>query len=183
MKGWHFGVNIAIAIGMHNVPEGIAVAVSMYSATGDKWSAMKWSLISGLCEPVGAAAFGYFFYSFVSSEVVNYSLSGVAGIMTYICVKELIPNALHNVGTMVCWGLLLSNSNVQYTIVANILGMMLLYVCSYFLAQYGMIQQKLIIINIQNDVKNCEQIIILMILNWSFNNSLLQQQSRVTYIL
>jgi len=52
LKGWKLGLSIAFAIAMHNIPEGIAVAVSMYAATRSKWSAIKWSIFSGFCEPV-----------------------------------------------------------------------------------------------------------------------------------
>lgn len=95
LKGWKLGVAIAVAIGLHNIPEGMAVSTSMYAATKSKWAAIKWSLLSGLCEPLGAFAFGVFFYQYLSEFTVYCMLSGVAGVMTYICVKELIPQAMH----------------------------------------------------------------------------------------
>jgi ZIP family zinc transporter len=48
------GVAIAIAIALHNVPEGISVAVPIFYATGDRRKAFIYSLLSGLSEPVGA---------------------------------------------------------------------------------------------------------------------------------
>ena len=48
------GIAIAVAIAIHNIPEGIAVAVPIYYATGDKKKAFKLSFLSGLSEPIGA---------------------------------------------------------------------------------------------------------------------------------
>jgi len=43
-----------LAIEMHNIPEGIAVLVPIYFATGNKKKAFFYSSLSGLAEPVGA---------------------------------------------------------------------------------------------------------------------------------
>ncbi|MDR0605920.1 MAG: zinc transporter ZupT [Bacteroidales bacterium] len=45
---------IAVAIALHNIPEGIAVAVPLYYATGNKRKSFIWSFLSGLSEPTGA---------------------------------------------------------------------------------------------------------------------------------
>ena len=47
-------IPIAIAIAIHNIPEGIAVSVPVYYATGDRKKAFLYSFLSGLSEPVGA---------------------------------------------------------------------------------------------------------------------------------
>jgi len=44
------GVMIAVAIAVHNVPEGIAVSVPIYYATGNKKKAFIYSFLSGLAE-------------------------------------------------------------------------------------------------------------------------------------
>ncbi len=48
------GLAIAIAIALHNIPEGISVSVPIYYATGDRRKAFFWSMLSGLAEPMGA---------------------------------------------------------------------------------------------------------------------------------
>lgn len=48
------GVAIAIAIALHNIPEGVSVSVPIYYATGNRRKAFLYSLLSGLAEPVGA---------------------------------------------------------------------------------------------------------------------------------
>ncbi len=49
------GLSIAAAIAIHNIPEGIAVAVPVYYATKNRRRAFTLSLLSGLAEPVGGA--------------------------------------------------------------------------------------------------------------------------------
>lgn len=51
-------IPIAVAIAIHNIPEGIAVAVPLREATGSRWKAAGWATLSGLAEPLGAAV-GY----------------------------------------------------------------------------------------------------------------------------
>jgi ZIP family zinc transporter len=48
------GISIAVAIGLHNIPEGIAVSVPLYHATKDKKKSFWLGFSSGLAEPVGA---------------------------------------------------------------------------------------------------------------------------------
>jgi len=48
------GVAIAVAVALHNIPEGISVSVPIYYATGNRRKAFTYSLLSGLAEPVGA---------------------------------------------------------------------------------------------------------------------------------
>lgn len=87
------GVSIAIAIAIHNIPEGIAVSVPIFYATGDKKKAFKYSFLSGLSEPVGAVI-GYFILrSFISDALFGVVFAGVAGIMVYISLDELLPTA------------------------------------------------------------------------------------------
>lgn len=86
-------IPIAIAIAIHNIPEGIAVSVPIYYATGQKRKAFIWSFASGLAEPLGGLA-GYFFLSTIFSEsILGFLLGGVAGIMVFISVDELLPTA------------------------------------------------------------------------------------------
>jgi ZIP family zinc transporter len=87
------GVSIAVAIAIHNIPEGIAVSVPIYYATGDKKKAFMYSFLSGLSEPIGAFL-GYFILrSFISDALFGVVFAGVAGIMVYISLDELLPTA------------------------------------------------------------------------------------------
>lgn len=87
------GVPIAFAIAIHNIPEGIAVSVPIYYATGDKKKAFLFSFVSGLAEPIGAL-FGYIVLTpFMSPLLFGVIFAGVAGIMVFISLDELLPTA------------------------------------------------------------------------------------------
>lgn len=87
------GVSIAIAIALHNIPEGIAVAVPIYQATNSKKKSFCYAFLSGLAEPVGAVI-GYFLLRALFSEMTTGLVFGfVAGIMIYISLDELLPTA------------------------------------------------------------------------------------------
>ena len=87
------GLSIAIAIAIHNVPEGIAVSVPIYYATGSKKRAFWYSFLSGLSEPVGALV-GYLLLSTVFNDLIfGILFASVAGIMVFISLDELLPTA------------------------------------------------------------------------------------------
>lgn len=91
------GISIAVAVAIHNIPEGIAVSVPVYYATGSRRKALTWSVLSGFSEPVGALA-GYFILTLFSTDVsLGFVFAMVAGIMVYIAFDELLP-AAHKYG-------------------------------------------------------------------------------------
>lgn len=93
LEGLDLALPIVIAIAIHNIPEGIAVSVPIYHATGDRKKALHYSFLSGLAEPVGAA-FGALFLLPLWSPVLSALLMAfVAGIMVYISIDELLPNS------------------------------------------------------------------------------------------
>jgi len=87
------GALIALAIAIHNIPEGISVSVPIYYATGDKKKAFKYSFLSGVAEPVGALIGFMILMPFLSAGLLASLLAFVAGIMVYISVDELLPMA------------------------------------------------------------------------------------------
>lgn len=93
LEGLEVALPIVIAIAIHNIPEGIAVAVPIYHATGDRRKAFKWSIISGLAEPVGALFAAMFIMPFWTPLVSASLMAAVAGIMVYISFDELLPGS------------------------------------------------------------------------------------------
>ncbi|WP_031480244.1 zinc transporter ZupT [Maridesulfovibrio frigidus] len=93
LKDPSLGVAIAVAIAIHNIPEGIAVSVPIYYATGSKKKAFIYSFLSGLAEPVGALIGYFFLMQFMSDTVFGIIFAGVAGIMVFISFDELLPAA------------------------------------------------------------------------------------------
>jgi len=87
------GVSIAVAIAIHNIPEGIAVSVPIYYATGNKRKAFFYSFLSGLAEPVGALIGFFILLPFMNDVVFGILFASVAGIMVFISLDELLPTA------------------------------------------------------------------------------------------
>ncbi|MFW9938579.1 MAG: ZIP family metal transporter, partial [Candidatus Thorarchaeota archaeon] len=87
------GVLLTVAIALHNIPEGIAVAVPIYACTFNKKKAFKWSFISGMSEPLGAIITWLILFPFINDLVLGALLGAVGGIMVYISLDELLPVA------------------------------------------------------------------------------------------
>jgi ZIP family zinc transporter len=85
------GMSVAIAIAIHNIPEGIAVSAPVYKATGSRGKAFLWSFLSGVVEPIGAILTALVLLPFLNSEILGYMLSGIAGLMVFISIDELLP--------------------------------------------------------------------------------------------
>lgn len=86
-------VPIVAAIAIHNIPEGIAVSVPIYQATGSRGKAFVYSFASGLAEPLGALVGWLVLRPFMSDAVFGILFAGVAGIMVFISFDELLPAA------------------------------------------------------------------------------------------
>jgi len=93
LKDPTLGVSIAVAIAIHNIPEGIAVAVPIYFATGSRKKAFGLSFLSGFAEPIGALVGFALLYNFMNELVFGLLFASVAGIMVFISLDELLPTA------------------------------------------------------------------------------------------
>ena len=89
----NYGISIAAAIAIHNIPEGIAVAIPIYYATKNRKKAFTYSFLSGLTEPIGALIGYYILLQFFDESIFGAVFAGVAGMMVYISINELIPTA------------------------------------------------------------------------------------------
>ncbi|WP_430811305.1 MULTISPECIES: zinc transporter ZupT [unclassified Carboxylicivirga] len=89
----NLGIAIAIAIAIHNIPEGIAVSVPVYFATGNRKKAFRLSFLSGLSEPIGALIGYLILMPFMTPLTFGIIFAGVAGIMVFISLDELLPSA------------------------------------------------------------------------------------------
>jgi ZIP family zinc transporter len=87
------GAILAIAIALHNIPEGLCVAMPVYYATGHRWKAFSWALLSGMAEPFAALLGWAILADHFSHSVYGVMFSFVAGMMVVIAVRELIPTA------------------------------------------------------------------------------------------
>lgn len=87
------GIMIAVAIAIHNIPEGISASLPIFYATGSRRKAFLTSLFSGLTEPLGAIAGYLIMRPFLTDALIGILFGGIAGIMMFISIEELLPMA------------------------------------------------------------------------------------------
>lgn len=78
LKGLKVGASLALAIALHNIPEGVAVALPIFFATGNKKKALLYATLSGFAEPLGVIAVALFFPDpkTISPEFIEGMLGG-----------------------------------------------------------------------------------------------------------
>jgi ZIP family zinc transporter len=81
------------AIAMHNIPEGLAIAIPIYAGTGSRWQALGMTLASGLSEPLGAGLGLLVLKPFLTHAVVDNATCAVGGVMLAVSVLELAPES------------------------------------------------------------------------------------------
>lgn len=87
------GLAIGAAIALHNIPEGIAVSIPIYQSTGSKVRAFWYSFLSGLSEPLGAVIAYFILAPYLDDFMMGVILAAVSGIMIYVSIDELLPAA------------------------------------------------------------------------------------------
>lgn len=93
LSSMDIAIPIVIAIAIHNIPEGIAVSVPIYHATGNRKKAFWYSFLSGMAEPLGALIGFLVLLPFWSDTINALLLAFVSGIMVFISFDELLPGA------------------------------------------------------------------------------------------
>jgi ZIP family zinc transporter len=87
------GATLAIAIAIHNIPEGLCVAIPIFYATGDRRKAFLWAMLSGVTEPIGAFAGWLILANEMNDSMYGILFGLVGGMMVTICLHELLPTA------------------------------------------------------------------------------------------
>ncbi len=87
------GMLSALALAIHNIPEGISVSVPIFYATKNKKKAFFYTFLSGIAEPIAAVIGVLVLLPFISIQIVSLLMSFAAGIMIYISIDELLPMA------------------------------------------------------------------------------------------
>lgn len=93
-KDIKLGINIAIAIALHNIPEGISIAIPIYYSTNNRKLSFIYTFISGFSELIGGVISYIFLNRFINNNTLFIILSITSGIMIYLALFELLPNAL-----------------------------------------------------------------------------------------
>lgn len=113
LRDLHLGIFIAVAIAIHNIPEGIATSAPIYFSSGSRKRAFLISFFSGMTEPLGAIIGYIILRPFFSDFVFGSLFSSVAGIMVFISLEELLPMAREM-------------ENGRVTIIGAVLGMIIM---------------------------------------------------------
>lgn len=88
LKDPELGLAIAVAIALHNIPEGISVSVPIFYASGNRKKAFVYSLLSGLAEPLGAV-FAYIVLIIFLGNNVTAIPSQVMGVL-FGCIAGIM---------------------------------------------------------------------------------------------
>lgn len=83
--------SVALAVAIHNIPEGVAVAIPLYIATGQRWKSFGLASLTGLAEPLGALVAMLILLPFLTPTLLAVLFAGVSGVMVYISMDELLP--------------------------------------------------------------------------------------------
>jgi ZIP family zinc transporter len=91
-KGEQQGKFVSAAIAVHNIPEGMTVALLMVPVTKSAWAGVFWAIFSNLPQPILAVPA----YMFVDAfrRLLPIGTGAAAGAMIFMVFAELIPDAL-----------------------------------------------------------------------------------------
>ena len=84
---------MVLAVTLHNIPEGLAVAVPFACATGSRAKGAVAALVSGLAEPAGAVLAALVLAPLLTPGLLNGIVAVVAGIMLWVAAAQLLPAA------------------------------------------------------------------------------------------
>ncbi|MDR1002494.1 MAG: zinc transporter ZupT [Oscillospiraceae bacterium] len=84
---------IFVAIAIHNIPEGISVSMPIYYATGNKKRAFLVSFLSGITEPVGALLGYLLLMPIMKDAYYGIIFAVISGVMVFISFDEILPAA------------------------------------------------------------------------------------------
>ena len=112
------GISIAIAVALHNIPEGISISIPIYFATGSRKKALWYSILSGVSEPLGAVVGYLVLSSFFNEQIMGIIFAAVAGIMVFISLDQLVPHAKkYSTGHQSVYGLISGMAAMALTLI------------------------------------------------------------------
>jgi zinc transporter ZupT len=92
--GSAFGTFIAIAIAIHNIPEGLAISLILIPRGTSVLRSALWSMFSSLPQPLMAVP--AFLFVLIFRPLLPIGLGLAAGAMIWMVFRELLPEALEN---------------------------------------------------------------------------------------
>ena len=88
------GIKMCIAIILHNIPEGIAISIPLYYSGKGRKNAIKYTLISGLAEPIGAVLSYIFLKDYINDTMLSFILMFTGGLMVGLSISEILKEVI-----------------------------------------------------------------------------------------
>ncbi len=88
------GIKMCIAIILHNIPEGIAISIPLFYSGKSRRAAIKYTLISGLAEPLGAVLSYIFLKDYINDIFLSFILMFTGGLMIGLSISEILKEVI-----------------------------------------------------------------------------------------
>ncbi|MCL7745098.1 ZIP family metal transporter [Guyparkeria hydrothermalis] len=95
--GQELGTFITVAIAVHNIPEGLAIALVLVPRGVPVWQAAWWAVFSSLPQPLMAIPAYLFVTTFEPFLPIGLGLA--AGAMIWMVLAEMLPDALRHLSS------------------------------------------------------------------------------------
>ncbi len=119
--GEAFGALITASIAFHNIPEGLAISLVLVPRGVPVWRAALWSIFSSLPQPIMAVPAFLFVEAF--RPFLPAGLGFAAGAMIWMCVAELLPEALDDAESPNAVAIVVTLAVVVLMVFQGLLGM------------------------------------------------------------
>lgn len=96
-RGWAQGTLVTLAIGLHNIPEGLAVATVMSAKGASPTRVLAWTVMTAM--PQALVAVPSFMFVEAFTALLPLAMGFAAGCMMWIVFAELLPDALESLAS------------------------------------------------------------------------------------